>query len=83
LRQHLLAALPVCAKAYLDTMELLDFRLQNGFDEGNFSVGTRSYGSDRDAESFDDTFLIWRDDKGTIPGNKDEQRSQGDVSETA
>jgi len=32
LRQHLLAALPICAEAYLDTVEFLDFRLQDGFD---------------------------------------------------
>ncbi len=66
LRQHLLAALPICAEAYLDTMEFLDFRLQDGFDKRNFPVGAGSHGSDRDAESLDDAFLIRGDDKGTI-----------------
>ena len=73
LRQHLLAALPICAEAYLDTMEFLDFRLQDGFDKGDFSVRARSYGSDRDAELLDDAFLIRGDDKDTLPGKKDEQ----------
>jgi hypothetical protein len=83
LRQHLLAALPVCAESYLDTMELLDFRLQNGFDEGNLPMGTGPYGSDWDAKSLDDPFLIWGHDKGTIPGNEDKQRCYDDVSEAA
>ena len=83
LRQHLLAALPICAEAYLDTVEFLDFRLQYGFDKGDFPMGARSHGSDRGAESLDDALLIRGDDKGTLPGNKDEQPCQRDISETA
>ena len=64
-------------------MEFLDFRLQDGFDKGNFPVRARSHGSDRDAESLDDALLIRGNDKGALLGKKDEQPCQGDVSKTA
>jgi hypothetical protein len=79
----LLTALPICPEADLDTVELLDFRLQDGFDEGDFHMGARSHGSHRDAESLDDALLIRGDDKSAIPGKKDEQSCQGNVSKPA
>src|SRR5580765_7275627 len=82
LRQHLLAALPICAEAYLDTVACLAFLLQDCFDKGDFPMRACWHGSDRDAESLDDPLLIRGDDKYALPGKKDEQPCQRDVSET-